>query len=168
MFRLTKYITIFLALFIGLSFFYASAPAQAQTYSSSGDGISINDGGLENLPGMDLDVSIVYCLFLRFMTWFFSFALVLAIIFLVYNGLRYITSSGNPDELAKIHKNFWWTLIGVVIVLLATSILLMIANFLGAFTVNFKIYLLPFEEMECEITWWADLINSVGNGLGVW
>lgn len=126
------------------------------------------EGELENLPGIDLKLSNIYCIFLRFMTWFFSFALVLAIIFLVYNGLRYVSSSGNPDELAKIHKNFWWTLIGVAVVLLATSILLMIANFLGVFTASFKIFLLPFEEISCEITWWASLINDVGSGLGIW
>lgn len=145
-----------------------SGDGDSGSEDDSGGGGSGSDGGLENLPGMDLKLSNIYCIFLRFMTWFFSFALVLAIISLVYNGLRYITSSGNSDELAKINKNFWWTLIGVVVVLLATSILLMIANFLGVFTASFKIFLLPFEEIGCEITWWASLINSVGEGLGIW
>ena len=158
MFRFAKYIIIFFALFAGFLFFYTFVPTHAQTSTSS----------LDNLPGIDLDLSTVYCIFLRFMTWSFSFALVLAIISLVYNGLRYIFSSGSSDELAKVHKNFTWTLIGVVVVLLATSILLMIANFLGVFTASFKIFLLPFEEIGCEITWWASLINSVGSGLGIW
>ena len=157
MFRFVKYIIIFSVLFIGFSFFYAPALAQSTT----------TDGVLENLPGIDLDVGIVYCIFLWIMTWAFSFALVLAIISLVYNGLRYIFSSGDPGELAKVHKNFMWTLIGVVVVLLATSVLLMIANFLGVFTADFQEFLLPFED-GCEITWWANLMNSVGNGLGVW
>lgn len=101
------------------------------------------------------------------MTWLFSFALVLAIILLIINGLRYIFAGGNPEAIAKAHKNFAWIAIGIVVVLLSVSILLMIANFLGVFTASFKAFILPGEAVYCEIIWWGRLISDVFRFFGM-
>ncbi|OWK27429.1 MAG: hypothetical protein US76_04340 [Parcubacteria group bacterium GW2011_GWA2_38_13b] len=116
---------------------------------------------LENLPGIGFVFGDMYCIFLKIMTWLFSFALILAVTSLVINGLRYIFSSGDPQVLLSVHKNLSWIAIGIVIILLSTSILIMIAMFLGVFTAAFETLILPIYMVKCEIVWWAGLIGKL-------
>lgn len=116
---------------------------------------------LDELPGIDLKFGDVYCIFLRVMTWFFSIALVLAIILLIVNGLRYIFAGGSPEAINKAHKNFAWIGVGIVVILFSVSIILIVANFLGVFTTNIDLFLLPAKSITCDVVWWADLIQDV-------
>ncbi len=113
------------------------------------------------LPGIDLTTGDVYCIFLRVMTWLFSFALVLAIMFIIINGTRYFFTGGDPSAITKTTQNLTWTIVGVVVVLLSMSILLAIANFLGVFTAEAEIFLIPVEAQMCDVVWWVDMIQGV-------
>lgn len=153
-----KFIFIFFVLaFLGFILF----PSAFVFADSSADNYA-----LDNLPGVDLKMGDIYCIFLRIMTWFFSFALVIAIIFLIINGLRYIFSSGDPQTLSTVHKNLSWISVGIVVVLLSTSVLIMIAMFLGVFTAGFEALILPIYAIKCEVVWWAEMIGEIFEILG--
>lgn len=125
-----------------------------------------NPGNIKCLPGIDLTFGDVYCIFLKIMTWIFSIALVMAIVVLIINGLRYVLSTGDSGAISKVHKNLSWALVGIVVILLSASILIMIANFLGVFTASFEAIILPAEVIYCDVVWWADLIGGVFDWLG--
>lgn len=148
-----KYTIIFFTLFFS---FYAFALAEELDL----------DELLKNTPGIDSTTGVVYCIFLRLMTWLFSFALVIAIILLIINGLRYIFASGDPQTLSTVHKNLSWISVGIVIVLLSTSILIMIAMFLGVFTAGFEAIILPIYAVKCEVVWWASLLGNIFSRMG--
>lgn len=123
---------------------------------------------LDELPGIDLTFGDVYCIFLRAMSWFFSFALVIAIILLIVNGLRYIFASGNPDAIVQAHKNLAWIAVGIAVILLSISILLIIASFLGVVTTGFEELILPRGAESCDVIWWWEIISRALDVMGAY
>lgn len=57
-----------------------------------------------------------------------GFAAVLAVVMLVYAGVLFITSSGNPDSITKAQKGLVAAIVGLIIVFLTRMILLYILN----------------------------------------
>lgn len=41
----------------------------------------------------------------------------IAVVFVVYSGFLFIAAQGNSDELAKAKRNFFWTIVGVGLLL---------------------------------------------------
>lgn len=54
----------------------------------------------------------------------------LAVIFLIWAGIRYITTSKEPDEIKTTNKMFIWALVGLVVALLSWPIARAIKHFL--------------------------------------
>lgn len=48
------------------------------------------------------------------------------VLFIVFIGFRFITSSGKPDELKKVRELFFWAIVGALIVLGAEALSLAI------------------------------------------
>ena len=62
--------------------------------------------------------------------WIIYTATVLAFIFLVYAGILYIASGGNPEQAKKGQQGLIFAVIGILIVVLS-FVILRAANFLG-------------------------------------
>ena len=41
----------------------------------------------------------------------------IAVVFVVYSGFLFVAAQGNPEDLAKAKRNFFWTIIGVGLLL---------------------------------------------------
>lgn len=54
--------------------------------------------------------------------WLLVFAGALAVIAIIYSGIMYITSSGDPAKAESAKKNLIWAIIGVVVISLALVI----------------------------------------------
>lgn len=61
--------------------------------------------------------------------WILVIAGVLAIIYLIYSGILYITAAGNPDAAKKGQQGVINAIIGIVIIVLAYFIATGVANF---------------------------------------
>jgi hypothetical protein len=61
-------------------------------------------------------------LFLRVFNEMLNFGVVLAILMIVYSGLRYITAGSDTNAPATAKKNLIWAIIGLVILMLAKVI----------------------------------------------
>ena len=48
------------------------------------------------------------------------------VLFMVYVGFQYVTASGNPEKLKKLHSYLLWTVVGALIVLGAEALSLAI------------------------------------------
>ncbi len=60
--------------------------------------------------------------------WFIAVAGVISAIFLVYGGISYITSSGDPNKTQKAKNTILYSLIGLAIVALATAMTAFVSN----------------------------------------
>ena len=60
--------------------------------------------------------------------WFIAVAGIVSAIFLVYGGISYMTSSGEPNKLQKAKNTITYSLIGLAIVALATIITAFVSN----------------------------------------
>jgi len=54
--------------------------------------------------------------------WVLSIAGTIALFMLIYAGIMYITSTGNEEKAKKAKKTFYWTIGGLMLLLLAYSI----------------------------------------------
>ena len=64
--------------------------------------------------------------------WAFSLLLILAVLFIFYSAWIYMTAGGELEAVTRAKKNLLYAVIGIVIALLARSIIALVRNFLGA------------------------------------
>lgn len=64
--------------------------------------------------------------------WAFSLLLILAVLFIFYSAWLYMTAGGEDEKVKAAKKNLLYAVIGIVIALLARSIIALVRNFLGA------------------------------------
>ena len=64
--------------------------------------------------------------------WAFYFLIVLAVIFIIVAGFRYLTASGDPEKVKGAGTMLLYTAVAIGIALLARAVPLVIGSFLGA------------------------------------
>ncbi len=64
--------------------------------------------------------------------WLFTFAGVIATVFLIIGGYQYITAGGNEEQSEKGKKTLISSIIGIVVVVLAITIVTIVTNTLGS------------------------------------
>ena len=78
------------------------------------------------------DLDAIYALFKTALDWFFAFAIILAVIILIFSGIQWMTSGGNDESRKKALSRIMYTMAGVAIVFLAWIIVTqVIPSFLG-------------------------------------
>lgn len=60
----------------------------------------------------------------------------IAVLFVVWAGLKFVTAQGNPEELKKARSNFLWTIVGIAIFLGAAVLAEIIRQTLRTVGVN--------------------------------
>lgn len=76
-------------------------------------------------------VANVYDIFLTVMRWVFAFAMVLALIIVVWGGITYMTAGGDEEKVGAAKKRIIWGLVGIIIIIAAWALVTIIARFLG-------------------------------------
>ena len=64
--------------------------------------------------------------------WLMVFGLIIGVAFVIYGGVRYITSGGDDTKSKDAKKTILTALIGVVFLVLAVALVRIIASFFGA------------------------------------
>ena len=64
--------------------------------------------------------------------YFVSFALILLVCWMVYSGIKFFLSRGEPTAYGEAKKSFFWTLVGGLIIYGVYTIILTVAAFFGA------------------------------------
>ena len=64
--------------------------------------------------------------------WIMVFGLIIGVAFVIYGGVRYITSGGDDTKSKDAKKTILTALIGVVFLVLAVALVRIIASFFGA------------------------------------
>lgn len=97
---------------------------KAHAAVASGEGfqwLKISAADTTDLPG----------LFATVIDWVLMIAAGLAVIYLIYSGILYITAAGNPDSAKKGQQGIINAIIGIVIIVLAYTIITVVMNFAG-------------------------------------
>lgn len=69
--------------------------------------------------------------------WLFYIAIILAVLFIMWSGIQWITSGGDVDKLQSAKKRLMYAIIGLIVVLMAFVIVRVVLTTLGANSTNF-------------------------------
>ena len=121
-----KVVLVALALAIAITPMFAILPrvGQAQLIDQfaqdcpQGTGVRCNEGDLGSI-------------FVTIINWALAIAFILAVIFLIYGGFRYILSGGNEESAKSGRQAIFNSLIGIVIVVLSYVIVQIVYRFVS-------------------------------------
>ncbi|OWK27428.1 MAG: hypothetical protein US76_04335 [Parcubacteria group bacterium GW2011_GWA2_38_13b] len=122
--KLNKKISQFGILFFIL-FFATSAFFVAYAYGDSGT--STNNTSPEYI---DLTLDKIVSILERFSRYFYSIAIVLAVILTVYIGITFLTAGGDDSQITKVKKMLIWLVLGVAILLIGRGIITFVRDIL--------------------------------------
>ena len=91
--------------------------------------VAVDTGGYQ---GVDLTIQSVFGIITGLACWFTRFALILIVVFIVINGIKFMTAQGNPEAYGLAKKTFMWNLVGILVILGTYTIIATVANGLGA------------------------------------
>lgn len=117
--RMQKSLIVFFLIILGMGFF-VFLPRLAKAASDVGT-ISFPDTKITSIE--DLIVTII--------NWLLGFVGALAVVAVVYSGIMYITSGGDPAKAEAAKKNLAWAIMGIIVVALALIIINTIVQVLG-------------------------------------
>jgi len=111
-----------------------SSPAYSFTTEQEpppSDGPSPGGGGEEKPIIAPLKAQSLWELVNNLINFFFIFGIVLGPLMIIYASIIMMTSAGNPDKLAKAKTIITWTVVALVIILLAKAIPAIVKGSLG-------------------------------------
>ena len=85
----------------------------------------------QGYQGIDLTIQSVFGIITGLACYFTRFALVLMVVMIVFYGIKFMTSQGNPTKFGEAKTSFIWALVGVLIILGTYTIIATVANALG-------------------------------------
>lgn len=87
---------------------------------------------IQTIPETNLDINAVYRKFVEIMNWIFTFAIVLAVILIMWGGISYMTAGGDDTKIGAAKKRVLYGLMGIAIVIAAWGLIYLVSRFLGA------------------------------------
>lgn len=85
----------------------------------------------QEYTGVDLTIQSIFGIITGLACWFTRFALVLMVVMIVFYGVKFMTSQGNPAKLSEAKSSFAWAIVGVLVILGTYTIIATVANFVG-------------------------------------
>ncbi len=79
-------------------------------------------GGCTGLCNPLEGVNSVETLIERFLQAIVYVGLPLSVLFIVYAGFRFVAAQGNKDEIVKAKHNFFWGVVGIILILGASAL----------------------------------------------
>ena len=63
--------------------------------------------------------------------WIFTISIPIVIAIIIWSGIKFITSRGNPSELQKAKSMLWWAIVGLAIILVGGGFITLINSILA-------------------------------------
>ena len=92
---------------------------------------SPGEGPLSNFPGEDLEANDVINIIIGLSCWLMRVASVLAVIFVIWVGLRFVSAQGNPTKYGDAVKSFQHVLFGILVIYGVYVIIATVAHAVG-------------------------------------
>ncbi len=79
----------------------------------------ISDDNLNNIPNKDVDPNV---LVQNILNWAYFGIGIVAVVLIVYAGVQYVTSEGDPGKTQTAQRTITYAIIGLIVVLMAAVI----------------------------------------------
>lgn len=93
------------------------------------DSVKYSKGAL--IPCGNANLTDVSSIVLSVTRWVLDFAGAIAVLFIIFGGIQYITSAGNEKQAEAAKQTLTYAVIGIIVILLATVIITLISNTLA-------------------------------------
>jgi cytochrome bd-type quinol oxidase subunit 2 len=112
---------------------FAMGGAFASSVFASGTGgnMSGSSFNISSLPGTDLTIGGINNTLINASKWLFYFAGLIAVAMIIFYGIRYMTANGDEKTVASAQKGLKYAIIGLVVVLLAWTMITLLGNIIG-------------------------------------
>ncbi len=82
----------------------------------------------KGVNGEVLTFNCIPYLFQNLLTWLFAFAGIAALFFIIFAGIKFITSGGDAKQVESARKTLTYAIIGLVVILLSGLILNLVSD----------------------------------------
>ena len=95
-----------------------------------------------NLVGGDIPTLQYFeCIFGSIVQYLIVIGAILFFVTFIMGGFKYLTSSGDPKAIESAHKTLSYAVLGLILTVLAYTILLVIQTITGADVTNFRVFI---------------------------
>ena len=105
-----------------LSLFLFTGEVNAQSPGSS----------LGNAPGVDLTIDGIKNIIKGLACWLVDIALILIVVAVVFYGIQFLISRGDPTKVTKARSSLSYGIVGIIVILGTYTIIASVANSIGA------------------------------------
>ena len=74
-------------------------------------------GGLSGAPGINLDLDGLFNIINGLVCWIADLALILVVLAVVYYGIMFLISRGDPGKVGDARKALTWGIVGILVIL---------------------------------------------------
>ena len=85
----------------------------------------------EDMPEYDLTIQNIFAIINGLVCWAARMSYLLMIVMLVYSGVMFFLSNGEPAKVTKAREGLKWVAIGIAVVLATYTIIATVANAVG-------------------------------------
>lgn len=87
--------------------------------------------------GKDFTIQSVFSIVIALTCYISRMAIVAMIVYIIWFGIKFLMSQGDPAEFTKARKSLYYGLIGIIVILGTYTIIATVANIFGADSVRF-------------------------------
>lgn len=123
---------------LALGFLTSPVFASAEQCGYHKDAVTIGEGADavhwpagSIIPCGPTNVSSVGEMIVRVTNWILGFAGAIAVLFIIWGGIQYLTAAGNEKQVASAKLTLTNAIIGLIVILLAGVIMLLVSNTAG-------------------------------------
>lgn len=95
--------------------------------------------GLDGAPGIDLTVDKLKDIITGLACWFIDIALILIVVAVVFYGIKFLISQGDPGKIGDAKKGLGWAIVGIIVILGTYTIIASVGNFITEGNFEFNI-----------------------------
>lgn len=96
----------------------------------------------DNLPGVNLTLDGLVNIIRDLACWLANIAIILIVIAVVFYGIQFLTSRGDPTKVTNARKSLGWGIVGILVIFGTYTIIASVANAIGGQS-------LPFIPLNC-------------------
>ncbi len=94
---------------------------------------------LSGAPGIDLTLDKLLNIINGLACWLTDFALILIVVAIVFFGVKFLISQGDPGKIGDARKGLTWAVVGTLVILGTYTIIATVTNAINSDAVSFTL-----------------------------
>jgi hypothetical protein len=136
---------IILSAFLTFAFIITASPIYAQELEGiknrplensrcvyeAGETVIEDENGVEVVTEKILTIDCIPVIIINLIFWGLTFVGIVALFLIIFSGIKFITSGGDPKAVETARKTATWAIIGLVVILLSFAIVRLVSDITG-------------------------------------